>query len=373
MAATTKIWVNSSPPAVEDVDLNGFKTENNNLIIGSGQGLSIVDNQQTHKAVAHYAAVGDFYGDSGTANTYVLSVSGSQVAPPTYANGMRIRFVAGNSNTGPSTVNVAGLGVKNFVDDLTGAALDGNVILAGSKTSAYYDGTDFRVTGVVGQAFLDPTHFAHFYDDCINTNRFVYFGGGAGAVATGINALADEYGLIIFTGPGTGLAGSLLVGDTRFNNRGTGVVTVSTQIALTALSDATDDFAYKIGLFDRVVNPPITSTNLMVFLHSRVVNGGNWTIRGNDGAGGVSDTDTGITPVANTIYKFKVVYDPSVPRAEYFIDGVSVHIETLATNMIDVNSDDISFKYALDDTSTATTRPLDIRSLEFTQTFPSGR
>ena len=103
MSATIKIWANSVPPTCEDDDLNGFKSENNNLIVGSGQGLSTADNQQTHKAVAHYSAVGDYYGDSGAVNTYVLSTTGSQVAPPTYATGMRIRFVAGNANTGEMT------------------------------------------------------------------------------------------------------------------------------------------------------------------------------------------------------------------------------------------------------------------------------
>ena len=37
MASTTKTWTNNSAPACEDVDLNGFKDENNNLIEGSGQ------------------------------------------------------------------------------------------------------------------------------------------------------------------------------------------------------------------------------------------------------------------------------------------------------------------------------------------------
>ena len=144
MAATTKIWVNSSAPTCEDDDLNGFKSENNNLIVGSGQSLSTTDNQQTHKAVAHYAGVGDFYADSGAANAYVLSVTGVQVAPPAYANGLRIRFVAGNANTGPSTVNVAGLGVKSIVRDSTGTALLAGHILTGQQTYAYYDGTVFR-------------------------------------------------------------------------------------------------------------------------------------------------------------------------------------------------------------------------------------
>ena len=149
MSATTKTWVNGLAPTCEDVDLNGFKNENNNLIIGAGIGLSTADNQQTHKAVAHYAGVGDYYVDSGSANVYVLSTTGSQTFPPTYATGMRIRFVAGNTNTGASTVNVAGLGVKDVVNDATGSALSAGAVTADALTEAYYDGTSFRIVSVL--------------------------------------------------------------------------------------------------------------------------------------------------------------------------------------------------------------------------------
>ncbi len=149
MAATTKIWSNGLAPTCEDVDLNGFKDENNNLIVGSGQALNTGDNQQTHKAVAHYAATGDFYVDSGAADAYVLSVTGVQVAPPTYATGMRIRFEAGNSNTGASTVNVAGLGVK-AIKDSAGDALTANSLQAGFNYEAEYDGVDFILYWSVG-------------------------------------------------------------------------------------------------------------------------------------------------------------------------------------------------------------------------------
>ena len=33
MAATNKVFVNDSAPQCEDVDLNGYKNENNNLIV----------------------------------------------------------------------------------------------------------------------------------------------------------------------------------------------------------------------------------------------------------------------------------------------------------------------------------------------------
>ena len=144
MAATVKIWVNNSPPQVDDADLNGFKEENNNLIVGSGQILDDSDNQQTHKAVAHYAAGGDFYTDSGAVNDYILSPGGSRVAPPGYFTGMRVRFVAGTPNSGASTVDVGGLGDKDIVQT-RGTSVD---VVAGQiadDMELEFDGTRFFI------------------------------------------------------------------------------------------------------------------------------------------------------------------------------------------------------------------------------------
>ena len=138
MAATTKAFSNNNPPACEDEDLNGFKNENNNLITGSGQGLSTADNQQTQKAVAVYAAGGDFYADSGAADAYVLSPVGSKLAPEDYFEGMRVRFAPDNDNTGASTVNVDSLGVIDI--KLPGGTADPSAgqIVAGRESEFSY-------------------------------------------------------------------------------------------------------------------------------------------------------------------------------------------------------------------------------------------
>ena len=65
MSATGKTWLNGSPPQLEDDDLNGFKLENNNLILSAGIALNTSDNLQTTYAVAHYAAKGDFQSEAG--------------------------------------------------------------------------------------------------------------------------------------------------------------------------------------------------------------------------------------------------------------------------------------------------------------------
>jgi hypothetical protein len=138
MSATNKTWSNNNPPSCEDADLNGFKLENNNLIVGSGQSLSTSDNQQTQKAVSVYAAGGDFYTDGGAADAYVLSTVGSKVAPPAYFEGMRVRFVPDNTNTGASTINVATLGVLDI--HLEGGTIDpaAGQIVGGRETTVVY-------------------------------------------------------------------------------------------------------------------------------------------------------------------------------------------------------------------------------------------
>jgi hypothetical protein len=71
---------------------------------------------QLGKALAGYVANGEFYTDSGVANAYILTPEGGKQSPPAYTDGMRVRFVAANNNTGiGATVNVAGLGVKSIV------------------------------------------------------------------------------------------------------------------------------------------------------------------------------------------------------------------------------------------------------------------
>ena len=85
-----------------------------NLISSSSQSPSGADFEQVVKAVSHYVSNGSFYTDSGIANAYVVSVIGSNKAPPAYVDGMQVHFVTANASTGSSTINVNSLGVKNI-------------------------------------------------------------------------------------------------------------------------------------------------------------------------------------------------------------------------------------------------------------------
>jgi hypothetical protein len=117
-------------------------SEIQNVIESTGITLSGADLNQLGKAIAAYAAGGDFYLDTGAADAYVLSTVGAKSAPPAYFNGMRIRFVAGNTNTGASTVNIAGLGVVSL-KDANGVALLAGYLVAGESYGFWFDGVGF--------------------------------------------------------------------------------------------------------------------------------------------------------------------------------------------------------------------------------------
>ncbi len=177
MAATTKTWVNGSLPQVDDVDLNGFKSENNNLIQSAGISLSIADHYQTSDAVATYSAVGDVYSDTSVvASTIVLSAIGARRTPVAYNDGTRVRYTPAYTNEGPSTINVAALGSKAVVN-ANGDALTGGEILVASPAELVYDaGLDAFVV-VVGNPF-DVLNTPLTY--IVNTGTGTEFGGPNG-------------------------------------------------------------------------------------------------------------------------------------------------------------------------------------------------
>lgn len=77
------------------------------------------------------------YVDSGVADAYVLDPGTGQYAPAGLFDGMRVRFVTANTNTGAATANVAGFGVKNIF--YKGAALAGSEILSGNVNQLEYN------------------------------------------------------------------------------------------------------------------------------------------------------------------------------------------------------------------------------------------
>ena len=119
-----------------------------NLVISSGQTPSTSNLEQLGIGSARYSSGGQFFTDSGTANAYVLTPVSPFKSPVSsgagegYFNGMIIRFRAGNANSGASTVNVNGAGVKNL------KKADGTDVVTGDILTTRdvvfrYDGTNF--------------------------------------------------------------------------------------------------------------------------------------------------------------------------------------------------------------------------------------
>lgn len=131
----------SDPSSFTSSNANDVIQEEQNAIESSGQTLvplaNPADNTQLSQAMARYASGGLFGVDSGAVNAYVISSTGAFVPPSAYFDGMAISFFAGNGNTGASTFNAFGIGVKKILDeddaDLTGFEFD-----SGSRVDLLY-------------------------------------------------------------------------------------------------------------------------------------------------------------------------------------------------------------------------------------------
>ena len=183
-------------PAGEPVsDSASFTSSNANDVIKEVQGsitssgqtlIPVIDpanNTQLSEAIALYGAGGASYGvDSGAANAYVITITGSFQPPSAYFDGMIIAFKAANANTIASTVNAFAIGVK----DLTlegGAALGPGVIDTVIENQARYNLSDdrFEILRAAGVGQIDnfSSGLIHVHDE--KTSGTV---GGAGSGAT---------------------------------------------------------------------------------------------------------------------------------------------------------------------------------------------
>lgn len=141
---------------------NQVPSEIQSVIEGLGITLSGGDLNQLGKAIAGYVANGTFYTDSGAADAYVLSVIGSKQAPTAYTDGLEAVFIVGNTNTGASTVNVAGLGVKSIKKSSATVALAAGELVAGAEYILIFDlaGDSFDLKATTGiQIFTSSGSF----------------------------------------------------------------------------------------------------------------------------------------------------------------------------------------------------------------------
>lgn len=119
-------------------EFNPSTQECMNAVTNTGQSLDTSNNFQVSTAMSIYSACGNFYTDSGSANSYILAITGSLQSPIVYRDGMLIRFIPANSNSGASNVTVGSLGSKNIVRQ-GGSALEAGDLTAGIYANAVYN------------------------------------------------------------------------------------------------------------------------------------------------------------------------------------------------------------------------------------------
>lgn len=172
-----------------------------------------------------------YYTDGGTANTYVLSKTGNKKAPTSYQDGAVFEYIAANPNTGASTVNVAGLGVKNI--KLKGGANPAAGEIRGRTRLRYDAANDWMEldrSGRIKQTVVIVSNAAWTPQPDTKMIRFTVVGGGGGgggvagsgsgtcAIATGggagstsiktTKAVAASYNITIGAGGAGGAPGA---------------------------------------------------------------------------------------------------------------------------------------------------------------------
>jgi hypothetical protein len=124
-----------------------------------GHGVSLLDGRVFERVSGTYveklaldAQSGKwvYAADSGTADALVVKLA---PVPTAYVAGMALRIKAANSNTGPASLNVNGLGAK-AIKRRDGTPLLPGDIVAGAAQSYVYDGTNFQMPGATGKPEL---------------------------------------------------------------------------------------------------------------------------------------------------------------------------------------------------------------------------
>ncbi len=126
--------------------MNGGKADNN-PVVGETN-----DDQALVKAMQHLIQRGQvLYGvDTGAANALVVTLVPAAVE---YKAGMKVRVKVAASNTGPSTINVNGLGAVPIVRRDGSTLLDSD-LTAGAVVDLVYDGAKFQLPTGFGRPQL---------------------------------------------------------------------------------------------------------------------------------------------------------------------------------------------------------------------------
>jgi hypothetical protein len=159
MAGKNSVFINNNAPSADDNYLNMVAREIQNTATNTGQSPSDANLEQLSIGMSNAAGSTTFYTDSGTANAYVLTPISPFKAPDAYRNGMEIRFRAGNASTTASTINVAGLGVKDIKrPDGTANIGVGDISISIDITLRFDIGNDVFLLDVNDKLHLPPVN-----------------------------------------------------------------------------------------------------------------------------------------------------------------------------------------------------------------------
>jgi len=179
---------------------NQIPTELQNIIVDMGISLSSGDLDQLGKAIAQIKSDGGYHLESGIADAYVANPIGSQQKPPALTDGFRIIIRPGNANTGASTINVSGLGVKSIVRE-DGSALAANDLDVGRDAVLRFDDAAdkwFLNFGSLLQSAPDFNTPRGYIDGLISSNSVVdvdhdiVFGPGVARDATNTKTITNS-------------------------------------------------------------------------------------------------------------------------------------------------------------------------------------
>lgn len=132
--------ITNSVAADGQTPMTGNLQMGTNRVTGIGDATALTDAisaKQVQNSSINFVTAG------GTANAITLTLA---IAPSAYVVGQVFCFLATNTNTGATTINVNGLGAKNIYKDAL-YSLDSADIVSGKIYFVVYDGTQFQILG----------------------------------------------------------------------------------------------------------------------------------------------------------------------------------------------------------------------------------
>lgn len=190
--------------------------------------------------------------DAGAANAYTLTYT-SGTNPTILGNGMVFGFNPANTNTGASTLNVAGLGAKNIY--VNGAVAYAGAIVVGVPAFVEYDGTKFNLINPVTPA---QNGIQHVTVNLTTANLKAMYAAPVQIVAAPagslrlvvINAVVHfTYGTAVFTGGGD----VVLQYAATANGAGTNVSATVVDTGATVFTGGASAVMYNMGVGNQAV------------------------------------------------------------------------------------------------------------------------